>query len=366
MTMMVRRHRAMAWLVLLAVCAGVPAWAQQEAPGAPAETPPDKPQGQAPVQTEGMMSSLGSSERPWAQGVTPEQQESARRLFEEGNALLQDSLFAQAAAKYREALAHWNHPGIHYNLALALISLDQPIEVYQALDKAMQYGEAPLDAEKLERARTYRTLLEQQLGRIEIVCEEPDAQVSLDGKVIFRGPGTHRTLMRVGEHTAVALKQGYLTRTRPFVMLPGKEVRLELKLISLDDATGAKRRWASWKPWAVAGAGAGVGLLGGVLYWRASANFDSYDQQFGELCSNGCQPDEISDDLDGTLSRAEWQQRIAIGSYVIGGAALATGLIMTYLNQPQVERRFIEDEPMARIAPVLGPGIAGVSAGIRF
>ena len=39
----------------------------------------------------------------------------------------------------------WDHPGIHYNLALALLNMDQPVEVYQNLENAIKYGAEPLD-----------------------------------------------------------------------------------------------------------------------------------------------------------------------------------------------------------------------------
>ena len=67
-----------------------------------------------------------TGDRPWAKGVSKERQEAAWEVFREGNALLKDSLFAKAADKYREALKSWDHPAIHYNLALALVNLDQP------------------------------------------------------------------------------------------------------------------------------------------------------------------------------------------------------------------------------------------------
>ena len=91
-------------LVALALSVALPAWAQSEMKSElPASTP----------------------DRPWAKGVSPEAQKAADELFRQGNDLLRESLFVQAATKYREALRRWDHPGIHYNLALALLNLDQ-------------------------------------------------------------------------------------------------------------------------------------------------------------------------------------------------------------------------------------------------
>src|SRR5690349_1908096 len=67
---------------------------------------------------------LKTSERPWAAGVSAERQEAALKHLQEGNGLLKESLFVAAAKVYRQALTEWDHPGIHYNLALALLNLD--------------------------------------------------------------------------------------------------------------------------------------------------------------------------------------------------------------------------------------------------
>src|ERR1700733_7519084 len=62
----------------------------------------------------------GGDTRPWASGVSPSEQ--------------------------RDALKHWDHPAIHYNLALAQMELAQPIEAYDNLTTAIKYGDAPLQS----------------------------------------------------------------------------------------------------------------------------------------------------------------------------------------------------------------------------
>jgi hypothetical protein len=65
-------------------------------------------------------------DRPWAKGVSQDQQRAAIALFEAGNGLLKESIFLKAVENYRKALALWDHPGIHYNLALALLNSTSP------------------------------------------------------------------------------------------------------------------------------------------------------------------------------------------------------------------------------------------------
>src|SRR3569832_1835287 len=85
----------------------------------------------------------GGDTRPWAAVVKKSEQEAARKLFHDGNVQLNDGLFAKAAEVYKQALTHWDHPAIHYNLALALMNLDQPIESQANFRVAVEVGGAP-------------------------------------------------------------------------------------------------------------------------------------------------------------------------------------------------------------------------------
>jgi len=51
-----------------------------------------------------------AGERPWAVGVSPEQQKAALAKFREANELLNNGLFARAAKIYKEALQSWKQP----------------------------------------------------------------------------------------------------------------------------------------------------------------------------------------------------------------------------------------------------------------
>ena len=82
----------------------------------------------------------GGDVRPGAQGVSPADQKTALLAFREGNGLLNDGLFARAAETYKGALTHWKHPAIYYNLSLALMNLDQPVEAYESMENATKFG----------------------------------------------------------------------------------------------------------------------------------------------------------------------------------------------------------------------------------
>src|SRR5690242_4927842 len=82
-------------------------------------------------------------ERPWTKGVTPEQKEKAQALLGEGNQLFLDAKYLDALAKYREAVALYDHPQIRFNITRCLINLDRKTEAYENIEAALKYGKVP-------------------------------------------------------------------------------------------------------------------------------------------------------------------------------------------------------------------------------
>jgi hypothetical protein len=348
-------------LILIAAILGVaaPAAAQPEpaqpAPEAPDDAPPEEapPDDPAPAPPD-------SGDRPWAAGVSAEDQRTALGLFSEGNGFLRDSLFLNAVGKYREAISHWDHPAIHYNLALALLNLDQPIEVYQSLQRAIAYGAAPLDEDKLKHASSYMRLVEQQLAHVEISCQAAGARVMLDGRELFVGPGNWEGIVRVGDHTLMAQKAGYITTTETRTFKPNEKVSIELDVYTAQDLTRYRRRWDTWKPWTVVGAGAAVFVVGGLLHASARSGFQRYDD--GIAACGGCVPPPgLVDEKSG----AETKQTLAMVSYAAGAAGLVTGLVLVYVNRPQ-GYRIDEQQRGLAVAPLVTPEVTGVTAAFRF
>jgi hypothetical protein len=173
-----------------------------------------------------------STNRPWSSGVSQEQQMRAKVLYAAGNRFLANSQFAEAATAYRGALQHWDHPGIHYTLALALISLDRPIEASEAIVEALRYGPDALHPDEYRRALDYLRLLREQNAEVEIVCAEPGAAVFLDSKPLFMGPDRVTTLVLPGKHEVVASKAKYITSSETFTMTAGEHLRIEFHLIA--------------------------------------------------------------------------------------------------------------------------------------
>lgn len=304
--------------------------------------------------------------KPWAKGVAQADKTEATKLFREGNSLLKDSLFLKAAEKYRKAIKHWNHPAIHYNLALALMNLDQPLEVYAALKHALEFGPTALDQEKYDAAARYLKLVQQQIAHVSIKCDTPGTDVIFDGKQVFTGPGKYDSLVRIGEHTVVARKAGYVSQDETRVLGPGDELDLDIKMHTPEELTRYRRKFQPWKPWVVVGGGAAVLAFGGIMHALARSGFQSYDD--GITACGGCVP---PDSLTSKKSGAETKQTVAYVAYGVGGAALAAGVVLAYINRAQpyrvdLERSHSGGGSHVSVAPTFHKGGAGFVATFDF
>jgi hypothetical protein len=329
--------------------------------------------GQAAAQTTDLEPAAPGPEGPWSKGVPEEARRAADALFKEGNALLKESVFLSAAARYREALARWDHPNIHYNLALALMTLDQPVETSQHLEAAMKYGPAPLQQERYEHARNYLRLLEQQLVPLTVRCQVPGARVELNGQLLFDPPGQHQALVRAGRHTLVASREGYVTNRLVRNLEGGQPAVVDLELKTLEQLTQEQRRWPAWIPWSVIGAGVAVVAVGGGYQYAGLQKVDEVNRESKVRCPTGCAVEPA--DLAQTRSEGLKQQQVAVGAYVAGGVLLGVGAVLAVFNRSErVVRPYESDAPADaprkaatfEVIPVLDRDAPGLVALVRF
>jgi hypothetical protein len=344
-------------LCAVAVATGLlgigPPWAHAQ----PSPPPSPSPQGDAAGDV-----TPDDARKPWAEGVSDDDRRKATELFKVGNSFLLDFNYNDAIATYRDALGYWDHPRIHYNLALALINTAEPLEIYASLEAALRWGEAAFDRKNYETALRYKTLIEGQLVRVTVSCTEEGAKVSVDGRVVGTCPMAAEQLLRSGDHAFTASKPGFETAAVSKVYPGGQTDAIELRLYRPEDLTRFKRRMPSWIPYTVLGGGAAVTGLGALLHVSARNDIDDFDAAI--LACGGCIPAPgLLDQRDGAATK----QVFAMTAYAVGGAALVTGVTLLVLNRPQPFRAGPEAERLgAAVAPSIGNGSVGVSASFRF
>ena len=380
--------RGIRYALALGIVLGASAvFAQPVPPAPPEQAPTPTPAPEQPEPDKGTANTSlqeGGDARPWAAGVSPENQQKALGLFREGNQAHNDGLFAKAIEIYREALKFWDHPAIHYNMALSLTNLDQPVEVEAALQKAIRFGPAPLEKGKFEHAKQALLLVEKQLATIEVSCKKEGARVSIDNKEVFvvtpGQPNVYKARVKIGKHTFVAEKPGYATGLDAPFIGPGETFRIELKLYTAEELTRYKRRWnTTWMPYAVLGAGVVAGGTGLLLSMSAQSSYDEFDAEV-QRCNEqtgmngGC--DASTPGLTGLRDDGDSKRTMSYVAYGVAGAALVTGAVLVYLNRSQAyqissdeyRREQLEQERAGKVSitPIVAPTMAGAMLQGRF
>lgn len=352
---------------------------------APAPTPAPAPPPNPEKGTTGESLQEGSGDaRPWAAGVSAENQKKALELFREGNQAHNDGLFLKAVEIYTRALKHWDHPAIHYNMALSLTNLDKPVEVEAELKASIKFGAAPLEKGKFEHAKQSLVLIENQLATIEISCQKPGAKVSIDNKEVFiveaGKPNVYKARVKIGKHTFVAEKPGYATGLDAPFIGPGETFRIELKLYTAEELTRYKRRWEKkWVPYAVMGGGVVAGAVGFALARSAQGSYDDFDTAVRK-CNEQLGPNGGCATMDANLDlrdSGDSKKTMAYIGYGVAGAAIITGGVLLFLNRSQAyqissddyRREQLEKDRAAgklSITPIVTPDAAGAMIFGRF
>jgi hypothetical protein len=303
----------------------------------------------------------GGENMAWNKGVPQATREAARAVFLEGNRLFKIPLFSQAVEKYTEALDKWKHPAFYFNLAIAEINLSQYLEAREHLERAMQYGPEPLRADRFQEARNQLVEVQRHLGRIHVACPTQDAEITLDGATLFTGPGEREVWVAPRAHEVAAKKSDYGTLAKRVNVAAGARETISLSPRKLVE----DRPWATWKPWAVFGAGVAIVGASGVVHALSARGFSNYDAGFVTLdcAATGCteaQIDQKNPKLGPQLHRARLQQEIAVGGYLVGAAVIATGVALVVHNRPHLLEREDANPGRVAVAPLVSPDMLGV------
>jgi hypothetical protein len=279
--------------------------------------------------------SARADEPTWARGVSEDRKQHAHALLDAGNALFVDNNYAEALAKYREALAVWDHPAIRFNIVRCLILLERTIEAWDNLELALRYGAEPLEPTVFEEALAFRKLLAKQIGQLEVTCEQPGIKLVLDGAPLGTCPAHEARRLLPGPHAIVGSLAGYLTKSLEVVVVGGGRATAEISLVRLSDAARVTHRWPIWIPWLVAGAGAAVAGIGGLVEVKARSDQDLYQRSVARDCSMmACTPDPL---VAGLHDSAVSENRLGIVAASLGLAAVVTGGVMLYLNRAHLD-----------------------------
>ena len=263
------------------------------------------------------------ADAPWANGVEDAQKQAATRLLDAGNVLFLERRYSDALAKYREAVASWDHPAIRFNIVRCLIQLERPVEAADNLALALRYGKAPLEEAVYTEAIAYQKLLAKQISEVEIRCSQEGVELTLDGQPLATCPAAVTRKLPPGRHQLVGTKPGLTTNATELVLVGSETRRVEMRL----GPSVAQPLGMRFVGKVVMYSGGGLLLVAGGLglfAWR------TYHAQFPDRCTEN--PDGGRPLCDSTgvsaLDRARTFSDIATVTTVVGAGLAITGAIV--------------------------------------
>lgn len=261
----------------------------------------------------------------------------AQKLLDEGTRLFTEQA-AHDSARATFERAYAIEPSWRALNGIALTYQEQGRLVYAlaTYEKLLATFDAVLTDNQRATVKARFAALEAKIGVVELVAEQ-GASVSIDSDDIGTGPLRKPIRLLPGRHVIIAKLAGHQTLTRTIEVVAGQRTSLDLvlepeRVVVKVEQTPLVRRYPKWLPFAVFGGGATIAITGGILHTLSRRDFRGFDDSVEATA--GFPPTAVSGD-QGLHDRAVLEQRLAIGSYVLGGLALIASGVLYAINQPR-------------------------------
>lgn len=249
----------------------------------------------------------------------------AASLFERGRQLAKDGNHQEACPLFERSLELLPALGTELNLALCWTAVGRLVEAATLFEGLIAKTTAPEQAKRHEIVVRAAETLAKRIPRLEIEVPEGASNLRVDGKTASAGT----TRVDPGPHRIEA--DGAVSQTVEVAEGEEKKVVLVADVAVLEPPPPPPPKAArSRLPWYVGGAGVGVlvvgSITGAVVLSRRDAGLDR--------CMRDAM-DELHCEPRGAelLDSARRLSHVTTGMFVVGGALLATGIVLEVLER---------------------------------
>lgn len=142
-----------------------------------------------------------------AEGFAQQRVESARQLFSEGQAALEEGRFTDAVRAFQGSLRLSDRPGTMFNLGLAYRGLDQCREAVDAFEQVIGLSQ---DDRLVTQSRALREEASRCVGHVALTIAGRATEVLVDGDPVRLLDGQHDLSLNPGHHTFEARREGHV------------------------------------------------------------------------------------------------------------------------------------------------------------
>jgi hypothetical protein len=314
-----------------------------------------------------------------AGGQTASEIAAAKQWFTDGLALEEKGEFARALELFRRAAAVKKTPQILFHVGLCEARTGALVEAIVSFERAIESAREENIDQVVAAAESELGKVRPRVGklRLAVAGKVTPTQLTLDGNPLSPAALEAPIPMNPGRHE-VAAEFPSGTARRSFEVQAGKQIDVSLSPPASAEppapvpaprppepvsppgspAPAADTGSAtSALPWLVIGGGV-LATAGGFYMWKLRGDqIDALDS----VCPapDSCPADRESE-VDELTSKGKTYTTLGVAFFGVGAAALATGGYLL-LSGSGAEQR-----PGARVAPALGPGLAGAVVRGRF
>jgi tetratricopeptide (TPR) repeat protein len=272
--------------------------------------------------------------------------------YEAGLALYADGEFKRAAIEFDRAYELVPNYRALYNIGQVRIQLHDYARAFKALQAYLKEGGDKIDAERRKSVSDDLEMLATRTATLAIECNEPGADILIDGDPAGTTPLAEPLLLDTGDHRITVRKDGFDAREQLITLASrdSQNLRIEIQktpvtrppvvVVAPQEQTD-RTAWI-WGTWSATAAFAAGAAVTGGLGISAANDLNNLRSTYGTT----------RDQLDSAQSRAQTLLRAAD---ILGGAAIVTGGIALYLTLSKPSSKDKEKPAAPQAAVSVGP-----------
>lgn len=292
----------------------------------------------------------------------------AQKLFEDAKALVRAEKYAEACPKLEESQRLDPALGTQFNLADCYQHINRNAAAWTLFSEVERSAKAAGKSEREKSARARAIALEPAIGRltITVTADSESLQIACDGERVPRETWGHPRAVDPGAHAVTAAEPGKKTFETQVDVAGGAAATLAIPplegvpvIAPVTEAPPVTRQpepekgLSGRRKLAIVVGGVGVAGLG------VGGAFGLVSIGAHKSASAACATPSPCGSAEGAKdwTSATRAGNISTVSFIVGGAALATGAVLWFLAPAPADRK----NARVQITPIVGPGSAGIA-----
>ncbi len=289
------------------------------------------------------------------------------------------TFFEAALADYQAAYQAYPDQQIFFPIAQAEQRLGRFVEALQHYQGLLAESRA-LGAELRNQVQVHLDEVRKSLAAVVLEVEPDGAAIAIDGKEVGHGPMSQPVFVEPGQHSFTVTSDGYETVEGRMDLPPGKETRKRVRLERERVAAGSGQP-ARAQPRGIEPDGAdrparpskltlwvGLGVTGALAVGGTVTGYATLSQ-------HRQYQDESRSAAAREAARRDGRRLAGVTDILFGTALVAGGATAYYyfaVYKPRsaaadrADARGLEEEQSLRLAPLLGPRVAGLAVSGSF